>query len=106
MQPLRCLAFVLYSCAFPAIRPGPVRCLSHAISVSKLDAGQGGSGLGTCWFLPAEPPLCWVAAQDSETILFPAWMYSRLRIPWSPRPRWRLGARKKNGCGAHPKLAT
>jgi hypothetical protein len=67
LSPLAGLAFVLYSCAFPAIRPGPVWCLSHAISVSKLDAGQGGSGLGTCWPLPAEPPLCWVAAQDSET---------------------------------------
>jgi hypothetical protein len=62
-RPCICPLFLCFS----AIRPGPVRCLSHAISVSKLDAGQGGSGLGTCWFLPAKPPLCWVAAQDSET---------------------------------------
>ena len=104
--PLFQLYLYFYSCARPPYTWDEFAYLSHAISV--LEARGG-----TRWFElrnVSGPSRCVPSAgwrhKTVKRILFAAWMYPRLRIPWSPRPRWRLGARKKNGCGAHPKLAT
>jgi hypothetical protein len=110
--PISALAFPpssylsFYSCALPPFAWYEFGYLSHAISVLEARGGTRGfefrnmSGPSRC-----APSAGW-RHKTVKRILFAAWMYSRLRIPWSPRPRWRLGARKKNGCGAHPKLAT
>jgi len=105
-SPLFQLYLYFYSCALPPYTWGEFGYLSHAISV--LEA-QG----GTRWFElrnVSGPSRCVPSAgwrhKTMKRILFAVWMYPRLRIPWSPRPRWRLGARKKDGCGAHPNLAT
>ena len=114
-RPISALAFFPSSkhciCTFIPVRLPPYTWdefgyLSHAISVLEARGGTRGFELRNV----SGPFRCAPSAgwrhKRVKRILFAAWMYSRLRIHWSPRPRWRLGARKKNGCGAHPKLAT
>lgn len=74
---------------------------------SKLEAGQGGSTLGTCLVLPAVPPSPGWRHKAVKRILFAAWVY----IPVSvfPGHRDRVGDSeqgRRTECGAHPKLAT
>ena len=92
------LYLAFYSCPPPPHTWHEFGYLSHAISVLEARGGTRGfdfrnvSGPSRC------APLSWMAAQGSETdSVRSVGVYSRLRIPWSPRPRWRLGARKKNG---------
>lgn len=78
-----------------AIRPGPVRVPFSRVFRLEARCGTKRFGFRNVLVLPAKPSL--LGSGRVKRILFAAWIYSRLRILWSPRPRWRLGARKKNG---------
>ena len=79
---------------FPHSRPFiPVRFSHSPGTASRTFLTRFCSRRGTSLHPPA-PLFCWAAAQRGEC-----------RSPHS-LVRWRLGERKKNGCGARPKVAT